>query len=66
MALAEREKEFGRTSLQVAQLSDLDLFLETLKDPAAAVVPLTKAFMIDQVNSDPELPVIKSVLQSSS
>lgn len=58
MALAEREKEFGRTSLQVARsASDLGLFLETLKDPAAAVVPLTKALMIDQVNSDPELPV---------
>jgi tetratricopeptide (TPR) repeat protein len=37
--------------------SDLGLFLETLKNPAAAVEPLTKALMIDGSNSDPELPL---------
>lgn len=57
-ALIEREKQFGPSSPEVARSgSDLGLFVETLKDPAAAVGPFTKALMIDQANSDPELPL---------
>ena len=57
-ALVDREKQFGPRSPEVARsASDLGLFVETLKDPAAAVGPLTKALMIDQANSDPELPL---------
>jgi hypothetical protein len=57
-ALVEREKQFGPNSPEVARsASDLGLFLETLKDPAAAVGPLNTAVTIDQVHSDPELSV---------
>lgn len=57
-ALVEREKLFGPNRPEVARsASDLGLFLETLKDPAAAVGPLTKALMIDRANSDSELPL---------
>jgi tetratricopeptide (TPR) repeat protein len=57
-AVVEREEQFGPNSPEVARsASDLGLFLETLKDPAAAVGPLTKALMIDQAKSNPELPL---------
>lgn len=57
-ALVDREKQFGASSPEVARsASDLGLFMETLNDPATAVGPLTKALMIDQANSDPELPL---------
>ena len=57
-AVVERDKQFGPSSPEVARsASDLGLFLETLKDPAAAVEPLTRALMIDQANSDPEVPL---------
>jgi tetratricopeptide (TPR) repeat protein len=57
-AVVERDKQFGPSSPEVARsASDLGLFLETLKDPAAAVEPLTRALMIDQANSYPELPL---------
>jgi tetratricopeptide (TPR) repeat protein len=57
-ALIELEKQFGSSSPKVARsASDLGLFLETLKDPVAAVGPLTKALTVDRANSDPELPL---------
>jgi tetratricopeptide (TPR) repeat protein len=57
-ALVEREKQFGPNSPDVARsASDLGLFLETLRDPAAAVGPLRTAVTIDRANSDPELPL---------
>jgi tetratricopeptide (TPR) repeat protein len=57
-ALAEREKQFGPNSKEIARsASDLGLFLETLKDHSAAVSPLNTAVTIDQIHSDPELPV---------
>jgi tetratricopeptide (TPR) repeat protein len=62
-ALIEREKQFGASSPEVARSgSDLGLFLKSLNDPTSAIGPLTRALVIDQANSDSELPLDKENL----